>query len=192
MYTRLLGSSVIHFAAGAGFGDQEGEHAYSWGSLSSDGLRYYPRLWHRRTMSFVDDPAPSDFLERSLDGSHHYFVSREKLPRPVQQWLQGRAPPPSQSAPSVRSPPQPLPKMDATPKTESSSGYRAAWSGFASIAPQQSMAWPLERWLRWATTPRTGFCGFRSIAQSDSCLDNAAQLSQTWRLRAATQKGLKE
>lgn len=193
MHTRLLGSSVIHFAAGAGFGDQEGEHAYSWGSLSSDGLCYYPRLWHRRTMSFVDDPASSEFVQRSNDGSHH-FVLREKLPRPLQQWLpQWRPPLSSQSVPAATSMPQHLPAPDTAPKPKMSapSDRQAAWSGFTSITSQQSMAWPLGRWLRWARMPGNGFHGFRSIAQSDSSLDTAA-LSQTWNMRTAKQKGPQE
>jgi len=191
MHTRMLGSSVIHFAAGAGFGDQEGEHAYSWGSLSSDGLCYYPRLWHRRMMSFVDDPAPSEFVQRLNDGSHH-FVMREKLPRPLQQWLlQWRPPLPAQSVTPATLISQPGPAADTAPKVAAPSGRRDAWSGFTSIAPQQSMTWPLGRWLRWATMPGTGFCGFRSISRCDSSLDTAA-LSQTWRMRTAKQKGLEE
>lgn len=93
----LLGGSRLHFAAGAGHKDhsEDGQHAYTWGQLTAEGLAYYSCLWlpERKGFSLAQMLDTDDFKR-----DDHAFVERARLPRSLQNWLPQLEPGPNSGA----------------------------------------------------------------------------------------------
>lgn len=87
--TETLGTSGhVHFQAGAGYGEHEGEHRYSWGRLDSKGLGYYPRRIDRDSTRFINDTRPSEITKLlSSDLGDYYQQPFRKLPRQLREWI---------------------------------------------------------------------------------------------------------
>lgn len=99
----LLQDGVFQFDAGAGHGENEGEHAYAWVRLSTDELQYYPRSWSRRDAKFVAS-ANSSAFRRSHDSIGEYSeIPRLQLPAKVRDWLTRGTPKTEAKKPSWRS-----------------------------------------------------------------------------------------
>lgn len=85
----LTQPGTFEMIAGAGHGDEAGEHAYAWGTLGRDGVEYFPRAWDAKSKRFRAqqiDP-PKEHKQYDADVGEYVVLPRDRMPNLLREWL---------------------------------------------------------------------------------------------------------